>query len=237
MASILKPKSFFGSKPSVDSQPSTGTVAPGGATENTGVPSSTASEHRSLDSVTAQARAILQQCQIDCEQLREKARKEAIEEGRAVIDQLAHQQAEALVGQKMADVVARVDAICNAMESATQQWLRQWQHETVSLAIKIAEKLLVRQIESDPTILLTWIEEMVRLVQSQRHLTIKLNTADALKLSEALPSLIERVSPGIDFEVVDDPGLEPCSVLIQTPNTTLDRSLKMQLERLQQELA
>jgi anti-sigma28 factor (negative regulator of flagellin synthesis) len=85
MASILKPKSFFGSKPSVDSQPSTGAVAPGGAKENTGDPSSTASEHRSLDSVTAQARAILQQCQIDCEQLRVKARKEAIEEGRWLV--------------------------------------------------------------------------------------------------------------------------------------------------------
>lgn len=229
MASILKPKSFFGSKASVDVASSASDVAP---TIERGP-----LDRGPLDTVMAQARAILQQCQVDCEKLRDQARKEAVEEGRAVIDQLAHQQAETLVSQQMADIVARVDTICNALEGATEQWLRQWQHETVSLAIKIAEKLMVRQIESDPSILLAWIEEMVRLVQTQRQLTIKLHTTDAMKLADALPALIARLSPGIDFQVVDDPGLEPCSVVIQTPSTTLDRSLKTQLERLEQELA
>lgn len=223
MASILKPKSFFGSKPTQ-------------ATDDAANPSAMASERGSIDSVMAQARAILEQCQKDCQQLRDAARKEAVEEGRAVIDQLAQQRADTLVSEQMTDVVARVDAICIALENATQQWLRQWQHETVSLAIKIAEKLLVRQIESDPTILLQWIEEMVRLVQGQKQLTIRLSSADALKLSDALPALIQRLSPGVDFQIVDDPTMDSCSVVIETPETTLDRSLKTQLDRLQQEL-
>ena len=223
MASILKPKSLFGSKT---------TPATAEAANATVLPS----ERGSLDSVMAQARAILEQCQKDCQQLRDTARKEAVEEGRAVIDQLAQQRADTLVSEQMTDVVARVDAICSALENATQQWLRQWQHETVSLAIKIAEKLLVRQIESDPTILLQWIEEMVGLVQSQKQLTIRLSSADALKLSDALPALIQRLSPGVDFQIVDDPSMEECSVVLETPETTLDRSLKTQLERLHQEL-
>ncbi len=206
------------------------------ATDDAANPSAMASERGSIDSVMAQARAILEQCQKDCQQLRDAARKQAVEEGRAVIDQLAQQRADTLVSEQMTDVVARVDAICTALENATQQWLRQWQHETVSLAIKIAEKLLVRQIESDPTILLQWIEEMVRLVQGQKQLTIRLSSADALKLSDALPALIQRLSPGVDFQIVDDPTMDSCSVVIETPETTLDRSLKTQLDRLQQEL-
>ncbi|MEK0426285.1 MAG: hypothetical protein RJB11_2376 [Planctomycetota bacterium] len=223
MASILKPKSLFGFKPAE-------------ASTDAQKPSALPAERGSLDSVMAQARAILEQCQKDCQELRETARREAVQEGRAVIDQLAQQRADTLVSEQMTDVVARVDAICMALENATQQWLRQWQHETVSLAIKIAEKLLVRQIESDPTILLQWIEEMVRLVQTQRQLTIRLSSADALKLSDALPALIQRLSPGVDFQIVDDPSMEECSVVLETPETTLDRSLKTQLERLQQEL-
>ena len=78
---------------------------------------------------------------------------------------------------------------------------------------------------------------MVRLVQSQRRMTIKLSSADAMKLSEALPALIERLSPGMEFQIIDDPNLEDCSVVLQTPDTTLDRSLRTQLERLEQELA
>ncbi|MFM8396613.1 MAG: hypothetical protein ACKOAH_02185, partial [Pirellula sp.] len=64
MASILKSKSFFGSKPTQ-------------AAVDAANPSAMASERGSLDSVMAQARAILEQCQKDCQQLRDTARKEA----------------------------------------------------------------------------------------------------------------------------------------------------------------
>ena len=235
MASILKPKSFFGPRTTTAE---TEAIVPAIGSQNASPnPKNPGALVSSSEPMIAQARAILEQCQRDCEQLRETTRREAVEEGRAVIDQLAKQRAEILVEERISDIVARVDSICLALENATQQWLREWQHETVSLAIKISEKLLVRQIESDPTILLQWIEEMVRLVQSQRRMTIKLSSADAMKLSEALPALIERLSPGMEFQIIDDPNLEDCSVVLQTPDTTLDRSLRTQLERLEQELA
>jgi flagellar biosynthesis/type III secretory pathway protein FliH len=41
----------------------------------------------------------------------------------------------------------------------------------------------------------------------------------------------------MEFQIIDDPNLEDCSVVLQTPDTTLDRSLRTQLERLEQELA
>ena len=210
MASILKPKFLSGNQP-------TATPAP-------------------IESVLAQSKAILEQCQKECESLREQTRQQAVEEGQAIIDQLAKSQAESLVQEKISHVLERVDSVCDALENATQQWLRAWQHETVSLAIKIAEKVISRQIESDPTILITWLEDLVQLVQSQRRLTIKLNSQDALQLADALPELIERFSPSVEFQIVDDPNMERCSVVIDAPETTLDRSIKTQLDRLEQEL-
>jgi len=196
-----------------------------------------ASDGGSLESVRQQARSILEQCQRECEAMRETTKQQAIEEGQAIIDRLARQQADQIARERVQEVLTRVDTLCEALELATEDWLRNWQHETVSLAIKIAEKLLVRQIESDPTILLTWIEEMVRLVQGQRRIVIKLSTQDAMQLAEALPELIARLSPGVEFQVVEDPAFSVGSVVLETPETTLDRSLKTQLDRLQQELA
>jgi len=190
-----------------------------------------------LDSVRQQARAILEQCQQECEAIRETTKQQAIEEGQAIIDQLARQQAEQIAEERITQVLSRVDTLCEGLEQATEEWLRNWQHETVSLAIKIAEKLLVRQIESDPTILLTWIEDMVKLVQGQRRMVIKLSSHDAMQLSGALSELIERLSPGVEFQVIEDASFSSGSVVLETPETTLDRSLKTQLERLQQELA
>ena len=190
-----------------------------------------------LDGVRQQARAILEQCQQECEAIRETTKQQAIEEGQAIIDQLARQQAEQIAEERITKVLSRVDTLCEGLEQATEEWLRNWQHETVSLAIKIAEKLLVRQIESDPTILLTWIEDMVKLVQGQRRMVIKLSSHDAMQLSGALSELIERLSPGVEFQVIEDASFSSGSVVLETPETTLDRSLKTQLERLQQELA
>jgi flagellar biosynthesis/type III secretory pathway protein FliH len=196
-----------------------------------------AAPHAILDGVRQQARAILEQCQQECEAIRETTKQQAIDEGQAIIDQLARQQAEQIAEERITQVLSRVDTLCEALEQATEEWLRNWQHETVSLAIKIAEKLLVRQIESDPTILLTWIEDMVKLVQGQRRLIIKLSSHDAMQLSGALSELIERLSPGVEFQVIEDASFSSGSVVLETPETTLDRSLKTQLERLQQELA
>ncbi|MEI6527803.1 MAG: hypothetical protein WCP62_17380, partial [Planctomycetota bacterium] len=83
MASILKPKSFFSSKPvaikPAATEPITESVPAIAATPSI----ASSSERGSLDSVMAQARAILEQCQRDCHVLRETARKEAVEEGHA----------------------------------------------------------------------------------------------------------------------------------------------------------
>jgi len=267
MASILKPKSLFAkfANPVASTAPAANHVSPGVSEESTvgisddsgvysvatGLQSSGeptkpvlstrsgggVSDNAMLDGVRQQARSILEQCQRECEALREATKQQAIDEGQAIIDRLARQQADQIAQERVQEVLTRVDTLCEALELATEDWLRNWQHETVSLAIKISEKLLVRQIESDPTILLTWIEDMVRLVQGQRRIVIKLSTHDAMQLSDALPELIARLSPGVEFQVVEEPTFSVGSVVLETPETTLDRSLKTQLDRLQQELA
>jgi flagellar biosynthesis/type III secretory pathway protein FliH len=68
-------------------------------------------------------------------------------------------------------------------------------------------------------------------------MVIKLSSHDAMQLSDALSELIERLSPGVEFQVIEDASFSSGSVVLETPETTLDRSLKTQLERLQQELA
>lgn len=266
MASILKPKSLLsrlsGSNASAPTNPTTSsnsattgsTASPheSNSSTNTATTSPTlnnlaavnnaasmnnAAPNAILDGVRQQARAILEQCQQECEAIRETTKQQAIDEGQAIIDQLARQQAEQIAEERITQVLGRVDTLCEGLEQATEEWLRNWQHETVSLAIKIAEKLLVRQIESDPTILLTWIEDMVKLVQGQRRMIIKLSSHDAMQLSGVISELIERLSPGVEFQVIEDASFSSGSVVLETPETTLDRSLKTQLERLQQELA
>jgi flagellar assembly protein FliH len=189
-----------------------------------------------LDSIRAEARSMLDSCAKECEILREKARQEGMSAGESHVERLAQQIANQLAADKVQHASESIQQICDDLEEATHQWLRDWQHETVAIAIGIAEKLVARQIESDPAILLKWIEDSLRMVHTQKKITIRLHSEDAMILSHALPELLERTSTEMEIQVIDDPSVGRCGAIIQTADTTIDRTLATQLKRLEQEL-
>ena len=138
--------------------------------------------------------------------------------------------------KRVQEVAINVKSLCVDLETATQQWLRQWQHETITFAIGIAEKLLARQIESDPSILISWIEDSVRLIQGQRQILLRIHPEDAQRLSSALSELVDDMKPSVEIQVVEDIAVGKFGVILQTPDTTIDRSLQTQLKRLVEEL-
>jgi flagellar biosynthesis/type III secretory pathway protein FliH len=141
-----------------------------------------------------------------------------------------------MAAEKVQHAAQSIQQICKDLEEATQQWLREWQHETVAIAIGIAEKLVARQIESDPSILLKWIEDTVRLIHSQRKITIRLHSEDAMILSGPLSEMLESTLPNTEIQLIDDPSVGRFGAVIQTAETTIDRSLAVQMKRLEQEL-
>lgn len=189
-----------------------------------------------LEKVREQAQQIIQDSQLECDRLQSKAKEEGTRQGENQVERLAQQMASQIAESRVTDAAKSVKALCEDLEAATQLWLRQWQHETITLAIGISEKILARQIESDPSILISWIEDSVRLIQGQRQITIRIHPEDAQRLSAALPELIEEISPSVELQVVEDVAVGKFGVILQTPDTTIDRSLQTQLKRLVEEL-
>lgn len=189
-----------------------------------------------LDSVRAEARLIIENCTKECENLRANAHREGISAGEAHVERLAQQIATQLATDKVQSATQSIERICSDLEEATKQWLREWQHETIAIAIGIAEKVVARQIDSDPSILLKWIEDSVQMVHSRNRITIRLSAENAMILSSALTDMLDTVLPNTEIQVVDDPAMDRYGAIIQTSDTTIDRSLAVQLKRLEQEL-
>ena len=152
------------------------------------------------------------------------------------VERLAMQMAGQIAEKRVQEAARSVKTLCEELEAATQQWLRQWQHETITLAIGITEKILARQIESDPSILISWIEDSVRLIQGQRQILLRIHPDDAQRLSTALSELVDDMKPSVEIQVVEDVAVGKFGVILQTPDTTIDRSLQTQLKRLVEEL-
>jgi len=189
-----------------------------------------------LDKVREQAQQIIKDSQSECTRLQAQARDEGTRQGESHVERLAQQMAGQIAELRVTEAAKSVKTLCEDLEAATQQWLRQWQHETITLAIGIAEKILARQIESDPSILISWIEDSVRMIQGQRQIMIRIHPEDAQRLSAALPDLVEAMTPSVELQVVEDVAVGKFGVILQTPDTTIDRSLQTQLKRLVEEL-
>jgi flagellar assembly protein FliH len=189
-----------------------------------------------LESIKSEARTILENCAKECEELREKARQEGMSVGEAHVERLAHQIAMQVAADKMQHATQSIQQICIDLEEATQQWLREWQHETIAIAIGVAEKLVARHVETDPSILLKWIDDTVRMVHSQKKIVIRLHADDAVILSNALSEMLENSLPNTEIQVVDDASVGRYGAIIQSADTTIDRSLAVQMKRLEQEL-
>ncbi len=189
-----------------------------------------------IDTVREQARQLLQESQLECTRIQAHAKEEGTRLGESQVERLAMQMAGQIAEKRVQEAVRSVSALCEELEAATQQWLRQWQHETITLAIGITEKILARQIESDPSILISWIEDAVRLIQGQRQIVLRIHPEDAQRLSTALSELVDDMKPSVEVQVVEDVAVGKFGVILQTPDTTIDRSLQTQLKRLVEEL-
>jgi flagellar biosynthesis/type III secretory pathway protein FliH len=189
-----------------------------------------------IDTVREQAQQLLRDSQIECTRMQALAKDEGTRLGEKQVEGLAMQMAGQIAEKRIQEAACSVKALCEDLETATQQWLRQWQHETITLAIGISEKILSRQIESDPSILISWIEDSVRLIQGQRQILLRIHPEDAARLSSAISELIEDMQPSIEIQVVEDVAVGKFGVILQTPDTTIDRSLQTQLKRLVEEL-
>ena len=189
-----------------------------------------------IDTVREQAQQLLQESKIECARMQVQAKEEGTRLGENHIERLAMQMAGQIAEKRVQEAAQSVKSLCEDLETATQQWLRQWQHETITLAIGISEKILARQIESEPSILISWIEDSVRLIQGQRQIVLRIHPEDAQRLSSALSELVDDMKPSVEIQVVEDVAVGKFGVILQTPDTTIDRSLQMQLKRLVEEL-
>ena len=189
-----------------------------------------------IDTVREQAQQLLQESKIECARMQVQAKEEGTRLGENHVERLAMQMAGQIAEKRVQEAAQSVKSLCEDLETATQQWLRQWQHETITLAIGISEKILARQIESDPSILISWIEDSVRLIQGQRQIVLRIHPEDEQRLSTALSELVDDMKPSVEIQVVEDVAVGKFGVILQTPDTTIDRSLQMQLKRLVEEL-
>jgi flagellar assembly protein FliH len=191
---------------------------------------------RYLDTIRQQAAKMIDDASSQAEKLRQQADAAGRQDAEKYIQQQAEQLANKLLSEKLTGATNHLKQLGQQLETANQQWLSQWQRSTIELATLIAEKIIHRQTEQDPGILLEWLGQAMRLAQSGRKVIIRIHPESRLRLGDSLEKSLTAFQSGCDFEIRDDDSIQREGIVVDTPDGQIDVQLKTQLSRLESEL-
>ena len=185
-----------------------------------------------LDAVRKKAAEILQEAKSQAE----KIRTQAAYEGRRDAEEKARTAA-------LADVEARWKTLSPALKQAIDSaaelktiWIRQWEKNILRLVGAVAERVIRREMASEPQISQQWIREALDLASGSTTVTLLLNPTDYDALDDYRDSLKQQFSQLADANIVPHPDISPGGCRVVTDYGQLDQQLETQISRIEEEL-
>ena len=146
----------------------------------------------------------------------------------------------------MADQRAALDtlgsawlALANEIIAQREDMMAEARQNVVKLSIAVAERVIRRTVEADPTCVVQQVEAAVAMVMRPSRVVLQINPVDRPLITAALPQLTERLAEGIHLELLDDAtmGRGSCALrMTDSMGGMIDATLATQLARIAEAL-
>ncbi len=146
---------------------------------------------------------------------RVQGRQEALEEAR---EQLAQLHA------AWSDVAGQWDAQTRGMAVEARQVV-------IEFALKLAERLVHRVIEVDPTVVVDQVAGALALVLRPMDVSVRVNPSELSVLSEALPQLMAEFDHLEHIHLAEDPRVSPGGCIVSYGQGQIDATIEKQIQR------
>lgn len=146
---------------------------------------------------------------------REQGRQEALEEAR---EQLAQLQA------AWSDVATQWDATTKGMAIEARQII-------VEFALKLAERLVHRVIEVDPSVVVDQVAGALALVLQPMDVSVRVHPSELPVISEALPQLMAEFDHLEHIHLTEDAQVGPGGCIVAYGQGHIDATVEKQIER------
>ncbi len=176
----------------------------------------------------ARAAAVLRSAYEAARRIREEARLEA---ARAVMQ--AREEARREVETAWEDRLRRLDQVIDELARQGPAALATFTAPAVvQLSLEVARRIVRREVEADPELLVRWVEDAARRLHGVAELLVRVNPQD-LELLGDRARVLER--SGLRVVWVPDPEVDGGCV-VESDAGTVDASLRTQLGVLQEKL-
>lgn len=186
-----------------------------------------------VQQVRDEAAKIVQQAHADAQQVRRNAEKA----GREAAEQAIEQVLAEMVGKQIDTLRPALAGIVEQLDASRSQWLDHWQQASLALAVKIAERLIRRELTERPEISAEWVREALTMAASGGEITVRLNPADHAHLAPKAEDVARDLGRLAQTRILGDDAVRPGGCLVETRYGSIDMQLESQLERIAEELS
>ncbi|MHC4993521.1 MAG: FliH/SctL family protein [Planctomycetota bacterium] len=176
----------------------------------------------------------------EAETLCEAAEKRGFEEG------FARGHAEGLEAGRLAGHEEAFKQASEALEQLQTAWVEAADHwdndrlrmlqearqSMLTVAVRMAEKIVHRVPRVDPSIIEDQVAEAVRHIAQPQDATVRIHPEDRPIVEEALPSILNKLGATEHVHLADDPAIERGGCRVTAGQGVVDASLDAQLQRL-----
>lgn len=176
---------------------------------------------------------------------REEGRQAGLREAAAMVSeakQLREQVESRLAAQKaelegrLTPVFTALSASLDDLENLEAQLIQASEAEMVRLAVAVAERVLRKQVEADPTWMKELLIEAISRLPDKRQVAIRMHPEDARLAREHL-AVLTASDPGLgNLQVMDDQAVSRGGCILQSLGTTLDAGVVNAVSRLGERL-
>lgn len=131
-----------------------------------------------------------------------------------------------------ADVQARAAEELARAKMQAGQIISDAEKDVLDLALKIAAKIISRDLERDPQVLLEIVANCTEAARASKAMILRVHPEDGKLLREKRPRLMELIGRAVDISIRDDAEIERGGCIIQTEFGTIDGQIRTQFEML-----
>lgn len=131
-----------------------------------------------------------------------------------------------------ADVQARQAEELARAKMQAGQIIADSEKDVLDLALKVAAKIISRDLERDPELMMEIVASCTEAARSSKAMIMKVHPEDGKLLREKKPRLIELIGRAVDISIRDDSEVERGGCIIQTEYGTIDGQIRTQFEML-----
>ena len=159
-------------------------------------------------------RNLISRAREEAQSIKESSQKEGYQEG---------------LNQAKADIEEMRDTL-SAFMGAKQEVFDTVAPYVMEMSLDIAKKIIKREIETDPSIILDNIQELLKtLSKEESKITLKVNPIQVSLVKSEVPEMLTNVGLEARIMVVPDDSIMEGGCLVETTNGVIDATIETQL--------